>query len=315
VSALLDQCENPFNILFWNLNVLTSVQAVWLERVARNVDLVLGVELGRDDPFEMSGFVCFPGLPRTNRSASGADRGQCMAVWVRQKHARHCVCVKRTDYYMWLRLASPGHVVMYVCVVYLPPATSVVEWQHGSGWLQVFADLQTDVTAFQALGSVCVVGDFNARTGVADESGAGAQQLLDAMGVPAGPATGAAAALAARCSSDVGTPCGFGRLLINLCASTGLAILNGRAPGDNQGAATHRSSSGAGSVSDYGLVSRCLLPCVANFKVVSEGAEVLSDHNALVCVVDWPVHQQQPSSAGFTPVTTPSSSSCYPIKP
>jgi hypothetical protein len=89
--------------------------------------------------------------------------------------------------------------------------------------------------------ALCFFGDFNARTGVVDESGAGAQQLLDAMGVLVGPATGAAAALAARCSSDVATPCGFGRLLIHLCARTGLAILNGRAPGDNQGAATHQS--------------------------------------------------------------------------
>jgi hypothetical protein len=64
-------------------------------------------------------------------------------------------------------------------------------------------------------------------------------------------------------------------------------------------------SSGAGSVIDYGMVSRCLLPSVASFNVVSEGAEALSDYNALVCVVDWPVQQQQPSSAGFTPITTP----------
>lgn len=303
--AKLDECENPLNILFWNLNVLTAEQAVWLERLARNVDLVLGVETGRDDPFELAGFVCFPGLPRANRSTAGAGRGQGMAVWVRQQYAPHCVCVKRTDYYMWLRLAAPGHRVMFVCVVYLPPSSSVVEWQHGSGWLQVFADLHVDITAFQALGSVCVFGDFNARTSTMDESSVAAQQLLDAMGVPAGPATGATTALTPRCNSDASPPCGFGRQLLSLCASTGLAILNGRASGDAQGAATHVSRSGVGSVIDYGLASRCLLPHVARFMVMADGTSLMSDHHALVCVVDWPAAPQQPLKAGFVPISTP----------
>lgn len=115
----------------------------------------------------------------------------------------------------------------------------------------------------------------------------------------------AVAQLAPRRSSDTAHVCAFGNLLINLRGSTGLANVNGRAPGDTLGAAAHVSSHGSSSVLKYGMVSRALLPAVSNFVVLSEGTAAISDHCVLVCTLDQPVALPHGALRAFTPITAP----------
>lgn len=169
------------NVLFWNSNVLTSQQACDLHRVMKPLDVVLLVEVGREAPPPCPGFVCFSGVVRQNRSVRGAGRGQGIYAYVRQSLAAVCSQVKCTDYYMWLRFDVPGHGVVYLAAVYMPPASSRVEWGRGDGWVDVYNELQGDIAAYQAQGLVCVFGDFNCHTGVLDDTGSESQQVLDSL--------------------------------------------------------------------------------------------------------------------------------------
>ena len=315
-------CECPFNVCFWNADVLSAGKLAEVSKRCNNFwmfDLVLMVEVGREElPEVFPGFQCVAGQPRVNRSERGAGKGQGMVALVRHKWAQRCSVVKKADYVMWLRFDLPGRVSFFVACVYIPPVDSV-EWkQLGAGsWQEVFSDMQADVAAFQALGEVCLFGDFNAHTATADDTGSAAEQVLDSMGVLAGQV--APVAVPARKNSDARSVCHFGQQLLALCAATNSVILNGRTDGDLSGAATfvsRRPAAGGGnssnhssssnkkskqhavastSVLDYGIVSRSLLSRVANFAVVPSSG--LSDHNMLVCalsVPEPPVEELQP---------------------
>lgn len=148
---------------------------------------------------------------------------------------------------------------------------------------------------FSRLGPVCLFGDFNAHTAKEDEAGAVEQQACGPMSMGTGPRE----QLPLRQNSDPRPLCAFGAELLRLCASTNCVILNGRAPGDREGAATYVRSSARGvsaSVLDYGIVSRTLYPAVHHFTVLppfsprggSWGQQPFSDHNVLLCVVEVP---------------------------
>ena len=64
---------------------------------------------------------------------------------------------------------------------------------------------------------------------------------------------------------DFTTPNRFGRLLVDLCMSNELCILNGRCKGDENGSFTSFNYKGS-SVIDYGIVSKTLFQNVAYFK-------------------------------------------------
>jgi hypothetical protein len=136
-------------------------------------------------------------------------------------------------------------------------------------------------------------GDFNAHTAQLDDVALPAQQLLDDMGVMGG-ATAAAAVnlqgLPARQNQCQYPACEFGVQLVDLCTSTGSIILNGRAPGDQDGAVTRFSAhTSRASVVDYGIVSSGLYRYVTNFMVM--GRLEVSDHAPLLCVFDLPAAQ------------------------
>lgn len=277
----------------WNTNVLRDDQAASvfniLERLraAGRLDMVGLVEIGRNEPPPLEGFVWFHGAVRRNRSLLGAGRGQGMALAVRSGLSTHCKKMKCTDHTLWVKVAQPGYATVFVCLVYIPPATSRVEWsaEQRQGWKDVFSGLQADITHFSLQGEVCLLGDFNAHTGTLDDRGSLPQQLLDDLGVMGGPA--AHAVLPARQNSDTACPCQFGKLLVDLCVATDCVILNGRAPGDESGAFTFESSGGQGSVIDYGIVSRACFPWVYRFLPVPR-VDSMSDHCMLLCVIELP---------------------------
>ena len=67
-------------------------------------------------------------------------------------------------------------------------------------------------------------------------------------------------------SRDTGNPNKFGRLLVELCSSNNLCILNGRSKGDAKGEFASFNYKGS-SVIDYGIVSNSLFQKVVYFKV------------------------------------------------
>ena len=67
-------------------------------------------------------------------------------------------------------------------------------------------------------------------------------------------------------SRDTANPNKFGRLLVELCSSNNLCILNGRSKGDAKGEFASFNYKGS-SVIDYGIVSNSLFQKVVYFKV------------------------------------------------
>ena len=131
------------------------------------------------------------------------------------------------------------------------------------------------------------------HTGTADDRSQGSAGVLNDLGSQGAPVLSSATVPDCQnCNSrSVDTA---GRLLLEMCAATSCVLLNGRCDGDLQGAYTFRSyglrsSRGACSVVDYGVVSECLFPSVQSFKLVScDDVADTSDHNALVCTITVP---------------------------
>jgi hypothetical protein len=135
------------------------------------------------------------------------------------------------------------------------------------------------------VGEVWVLGDSHAHTGMLDDRGGDSDGILDDMGGMGGAVHSRLVPIPARANSDAKAPCEVGRRLVEMCVASKCVMLNGRAPGDEEGVSTFVGAQGS-SVIDYGIVSRSLFPCVSTFAV--EDNFGLSDHNPLVMVVALP---------------------------
>jgi len=193
----------------------------------QGMDLVFGAEVGRAS-FHIPGFGCVSGLPRVRRTGAGPGRGQGMAFWVRDGFARHVSLQAKKDHCMWLRVDLPGSAPLFIGGCTCPLRSSSAEWGTGDGWVDAFEQLVADIRVFEQRGVVCLVGDFNAHTSTTDDTGIDSQQLLDAMGVPAGDPAILPMRIPARVNPDAAAVCAFGKLLLNLCTTTGCVLLNGR---------------------------------------------------------------------------------------
>lgn len=163
---------------------------------------------------------------------------------------------------LWVRLdgAGPGGATLLVVVAYLPPSNNTPE-----DW---FAELAVDWAAALGVGVPFLLGDLNAHTGTAED------WPPDQPDLPP------------RHSADRARVDARGKALLEFCQAHGVRILNGRAPGDEQGAGTSRGirvRGGRGgpptSVVDYGLVGLDLWAAVHSFVVVDSLA---SDHQLVL---------------------------------
>jgi exonuclease III len=274
----------------WNMGVLTQEQSERLctavvSRAADDRLQLIGLcEVGHQFP-EFPGFTCVPAEADPNRSVRGAGRGKGLGWFVHDAYARYTTTVKSTRHYVWLRVALPLRVPVFVCAVYLPPAGSKVAWSADITWEDTLNELQADVAAYSRLGEVCMLGDFNAHTDNLEDRGTACDSLLDDMGSMGGVVDSRLIAIPVRTNSDRTPACAVGKRLVELCVATGCVFLNGRAPGDQEGRSTFEGGEGP-SVIDYGIVSRSLFPHVPTFAV--EDNFGLSDHNPLVTVLCVP---------------------------
>ena len=79
----------------------------------------------------------------------------------------------------------------------------------------------------------------------------------------------------------------YGKLLLNVCTSLSLCILNGLCKGDLQGRYTYMSSSGC-SVNDYFILSIDLLSLVYDFCEMKIEERIDSDHLPVTIRIDFP---------------------------
>lgn len=176
--------------------------------------------------------------------------------------------------YLWVRLSAPAGLHLYLCAVYIPPES---EKYDDISWVDALTADIDHIRREDAAARIVLVGDFNARTGTmheTDDGDAAATAALDPLCDDAPPG------LPARrsCDSVINNR---GHLLLQLCRDTGLAIVNGRAPGNSGSTPTSLGTREDGrAVVDYVLVPVEQLAHVLNLDVISDG-RVASDHNAL----------------------------------
>lgn len=213
---------------------------------------------------------CVCSMPRPVGHAHGG-----VACYVKPWLRHACTVARKHEELgiLWVRVDGVCSRPLFVAICYLPPqASSYYKAAGAADLLDHFAVLQSDAAAFGASGDVMLVGDFNARTGARTEVD-GVWDGLQGAGVVLPPAHGMRmGVLPDRASMDSSNPVtAQGKLLLDLCRTGGLAILNGRTPGDAAGAFTFvkpRKQPGvvpaepavlARSVIDYVIVSPALV--------------------------------------------------------
>ena len=218
------------------------------------------------------GFTCIHALPRplhegvTNRRQGLAWQlaGGVALLAHNSIASRVTVLRARADMgILWVRVApaDADHRPVSIATCYIPHLGSAFYTKPGAPSVEGIWDaLQRDVTEFRSAGSVMLAGDFNARVGRADDF----EALTDWTGTEEH--TGVAPPpedrvmqrvlehLPRRDSQDTEKPNTMGEQLLDLCKATGLLILNGRLPGDEQGAFTHFGPNGQ-VVIDYCIAS------------------------------------------------------------
>ena len=139
----------------------------------------------------------------------------------------------------------------------------------------VYEKIENDIVNFKSLHSearLCLMGDFNSRTGLLDDCCEIDNQILEASGFSHSNEVNVIDYLIecgipeSRCNQDKNVN-NNGRKLIELCNISDLKIVNGRVPSDNLGEFTCYNKNGGKSVVDYGIVSYQLFPFITNFNV------------------------------------------------
>ena len=200
-------------------------------------------------------FTCIKALPRpvhvgatTHMQALATQLSGGVALFAHNSIASR-VTVVRTRAAMgilWVRVepTQPEHKAVYIATCYIPHMKSAYYSKPGAPSLDsVWDALQQDVLEFKSTGSVMLAGDFNARVGIAadheehtewegTEEHTGVAPPLEDLRMQR-----VLQNLPRRDSQD--SECNeMGQRLLDMCKATGLLILNGRLPGDEQGACT-----------------------------------------------------------------------------
>ena len=161
-------------------------------------------------------------------------------------------------------------------VVFIPPRGDAIE--HHSSSLPAYDILQQNIAEVCAAGGMMiVVGDFNARTAFAQDltHQDDVADLLDSSLLPAPPPY----SFPTRQSFDE-TICPFGRILLEICETSDIVILDGRVPGDEAGLLTCPQKNGPGGIMvDYFLGTSSLITAVSTLIINEEPG--LSDHCSL----------------------------------
>ena len=283
------------------MNVLSTSKAELLREAAQGYDVVVVVEWGKGE--ELVEF--FPGFtayfnqysvtsPRTQR---GAGRGEGICILVRGTLPSKLL--EHTRQATWIQVGM-GNSKVVIGGTYMHGEASRV-WARETGGRQpaaeareaAFEGLRDNILSYKSIGPLFLLGDFNARVGPLPDVDHAVQTILDSMGLASDEVVSSHIPLRRHTQDTVGTD-SFGRMLIaQCCIEAGCLLLNGRAPGDEQGACTRENA-----CLDYGLATVMGYPLVQSFRVLP--LEPLSDHQPIECKIrlaseeerDQPDHPQ-----------------------
>lgn len=165
------------------------------------------------------------------------------------------------------RLLTPDEGYLRLRDIYIPPSNSKYFD------LEIFDQLEQDITDFSSTGSIILMGDFNSRTGKYCDtvSQEGNNVITNDQSELAFQST-------QRNSFD-NVLNSHGKTLLEICKNLDLRIINGRVHGDTLGRPTFRGENGT-SVINYLICDQSTFLNVTSF-VVKQPC-YLSDHSAIV---------------------------------
>ena len=144
---------------------------------------------------------------------------------------------------------------IFLCTIYMSPqASSIFNWKD----INLYQLLEKDITKYTKFGSIILTGDFNARI----------RSELDVIiyNNTYFQSSGENISFKIRNAQDSVVKKHYGDLLLDLCISSNIVILNGRCLGDSTGKFTCHQIRGSSTV-DYSIVSHNLFNKVRLFYV------------------------------------------------
>ncbi|XP_013384075.1 uncharacterized protein LOC106154306 [Lingula anatina] len=172
----------------------------------------------------------------------------------------------KSENILWVRLSSQSFGLqqdLYLCAVYVKPSNGALDES-------TFEILESEIAAYAPSGTVCLLGDFNARTGNLQDTTV-CENTPSAM-IPNKPNTSRICLQRNNLDSVINPQ---GRTLVDLCIASSMKILNGRTIGNSLGYFTCYNRQGCSTV-DYAIVSDGLLSDVNFFTI--HPIDYLSDH-------------------------------------
>lgn len=235
---------------------------------------------------ESTDFLSVPGFhivhnnrPRS-KNAPHAFGG--LAVGVKTLLVKGVTFLKSThSEYMWFKLNKRFFGLdkdIYICNVYISPIRSSFSPKRDD----IFGLIEEDIVRFSALGNCILIGDFNARTNCNPDFIVNDSNKYLSPSMPYITDTPII-----RRSLDKKNVDTHGKLLLELCKTSGLRILNGRKLGDFYGNFTCFNHCGAPSVIDYILCNYNIFNDIEYFQV--HDLVPYSIHSMISCTlkINW----------------------------
>ncbi len=244
------------------------------------------------DVVDIPGFSC---ITNATRPYSSKDGG--VAIYSKKNIKANLVLCRPEFGMVWIQLGN-----LHICGCYIPHADSTyLKLEDGNLSLENhFNILGEDISKFQSKGKVILMGDFNSRTGSSTDflevEEVEEAYLLTSMHRPP-----------KRSNQDTSPPNKSGKLLLEMCLSSGILIFNGRTLGDLSGEFTffHVNKNGKSTI-DYAIGCPELLrpPYNTSLKVLNGphlpymDNGIKFDHAPIILTLNICHGQKEPSPKG-----------------
>ena len=150
----------------WNIHGLSDEKLVVLEKYLRNFDMLIFQETwhrNEDAVHDIDGFTSYHYV-RPNQDVNAVRGAGGISVFVKHHLKPHITPLKSTeDYIVWFKVKETllGNVnPLAIGIVYFPPEGSKVNSTRND----YFFSLEQQISQFNGLYDIMLVGDFNSRT-------------------------------------------------------------------------------------------------------------------------------------------------------
>ena len=256
-----------------------------VNRLLRNLDIFCLTEThcGTSDIINLDGFHVEQNFRPRSKNSPHAFGG--LAVGVKLQLMKGVKFLKPThSEFMWFKLNKQFFGLdndIYICSVYISPSGSSYSQRRDD----IFSLIEKEIVTFSKMGSCILIGDFNART--CKESDFVVNDTCKYLNVHSDYVLDT---FLTRYNNDTKSVDSHGKLLLDLCKSSGLRIVNGRKLGDFHGNFTCFNHRGNPSVIDYMLCHLSVFKDIEYFKV--HVLNPYSIHCMISCVIktNWVSH-------------------------